>query len=226
MSDTRTTWKKRKKSKHWMKKNWKKCEGTKKKLEKNMRVPKTKLETNLQYPKKCKICNTQKSAMFQLNYSDFRSIKKFWENSRFMKKNWKKNLGVPKKNWENLWQKLEKMWGTKNKTGDKSAIPKKVQILNVSNIVDKKVQILNVSNIVPPNIVDTNIRNQILKTQIFGIKYCTHFWRGMKILSIYPNVGHSKSGFAHSFPRVEYIPGEFRYYYGIWTPKFLLFDLP
>ena len=144
-----------------MKKIWKKCEGTKKKLEKNMRVPKTKLETNLQYPKKCKICNTQKSAMFQLNYSDFRSIKKFWENSRFMKKNWKKNLGVPKKNWENLWQKLEKMWGTKNKTGDKSAIPKKVQILNVSNIVDKKVQILNVSNIVPPNI----------DKQIFGIKY-------------------------------------------------------
>ena len=49
------------------------------------------------------------------------------------------------------------MWGTKNKTGDKSAIPKKVQILNVSNIVDKKVQILNDSNIVPPNIEDTNI---------------------------------------------------------------------
>ena len=174
-----------------MKKIWKKCEGTKKKLEKNMRVPKTKLETNLQYPKKCKICNTQKSAMFQLNYSDFRSIKKFWENSRFMKKNWKKNLGVPKKNWENLWQKLEKMWGTKNKTGDKSAIPKKVQILNVSNIVDKKVQILNVSNIVHTNIEDTNIVHI--------------FWRGMKILSIYPNVGHSKSGFAHSFPRVDNI---------------------
>ena len=49
------------------------------------------------------------------------------------------------------------MWGTKNKTGDKSAIPKKVQILNVSNIVDKKVQILNVSNIVHKNIVDKNI---------------------------------------------------------------------
>ena len=90
------------------------------------------------------------------------------------------------------------MWGTKNKTGDKSAKPKKVQILNVSNIVDKKVQILNVSNIVPPNIEDTNIRNQIS-----GHKYCPHFWRGMKILSIYPNVGHSKSGFAHSFPRVD-----------------------
>ena len=56
------------------------------------------------------------------------------------------------------------MWGTKNKTGDKSAIPKKVQILNVSNIVDKKVQILNVSNIVHPNIVDTNIGTQILST--------------------------------------------------------------
>ena len=166
MSDTRTTWKKRKKSKHWMKKIWKKCEGTKKKLEKNMRVPKTKLETNLQYPKKCKICNTQKSAMFQLNYSDFRSIKKFEKNPDLWKKLEKKS-GVPKKNWENLWQKLEKMWGTKNKTGDKSAIPKKVQILNVSNIVDKKVQILNVSNIVPPNIVDTNIEDTNI-VHIFG----------------------------------------------------------
>ena len=39
-------------------------------------------------------------------------------------------------------------------------------------------------------------------------EYCTSNiadknWRGMKILSIYPNVGHSKSGFAHSFPRVD-----------------------
>ena len=59
------------------------------------------------------------------------------------------------------------MWGTKNKTGDKSAIPKKVQILNVSNIVDKKVQILNVSNIVPPNIVDTNIEHTNI-VHIFG----------------------------------------------------------
>ena len=41
------------------------------------------------------------------------------------------------------------MWDTKNKTGDKSAIPKKVQILNVSNIVDK--------NIVDKSIVDKNI---------------------------------------------------------------------
>ena len=49
------------------------------------------------------------------------------------------------------------MWGTKNKTGDISAIPKKVQILNVSNIVDKKDQILNISNIVHKNIVDKNI---------------------------------------------------------------------
>ena len=97
MSDTRTTWKKRKKSKHWMKKNWKKCEGTKKKLEKNMRVPKTKLETNLQYPKKCKICNTQKSAMFQLNYSDFRSIKKFEKIPDLWKKIGKKIWGYQKK---------------------------------------------------------------------------------------------------------------------------------
>ena len=59
------------------------------------------------------------------------------------------------------------MWGTKNKTGDKSAIPKKVQILNVSNIVDKKVQILNVSNIVHPNIVDTNIEDTNI-VHIFG----------------------------------------------------------
>ena len=79
------------------------------------------------------------------------------------------------------------MWGTKNKTGDKSAIPKKVQILNVSNIVDKKVQILNVSNIVHTNIV-SNIADKN--------------WRGMKILSIYPNVGHSKSGRKLS-PRVD-----------------------
>ena len=71
----------------------------------------------------------------------------------FMKKNWRKNLGVPKKKLENF--RFDKNWkkcgGTKNKIGDKSAIPKKMQI-NISNIVDKKVQILNVSNIVHKNI--------------------------------------------------------------------------
>ena len=80
-----------------------------------------------------------------------------------MKKNWRKNLGVPKKKLENF--RFDKNWkkcgGTKNKIGDKSAIPKKMQILNISNIVDKKVQILNVSNI-----VHKNIAHQILYTQI------------------------------------------------------------
>ena len=70
------------------------------------------------------------------------------------------------------WKKCE---GVKNNIGDKSAIPKKVQILNVSNIVHK-------------NIVDKNIVH--------------NFWRGMKILGIYPNVGHSKSGRKLS-PRVD-----------------------
>ena len=46
-------------------------------------------------------------------------------------------------------------------------------------------QILSTSNIVDKNIVDKN-------------------WRGMKILSIYPNVGHSKSGRKLS-PRVDKI---------------------
>ena len=82
----------------------------------------------------------------------------------------------------------KKCEGTKNKIGDKSAIPKKVQILNVSNIVDKKVQILNVSNIVHKNVVDKNI-----------VKYGPLFWTSMNILSICPNVVHSKSGFADSF---------------------------
>ena len=44
-------------------------------------------------------------------------------------------------------------------------------------------QILSTSNIVDKNIVDNN-------------------WRGMKILSIHPNVGHSKSGRKLS-PRVD-----------------------
>ena len=91
-----------------------------------------------------------------------------------MKKNWRKNLGVPKKKIENF--RFDKNWkkcgGTKNKIGDKSAIPKKMQILNISNIVDKKVQILNVSNIVHPNIVDTNIEDTNIEdtniAHIFG----------------------------------------------------------
>ena len=49
---------------------------------------------------------------------------------------------------------------------------------------------------------------QILTSDIVAldidIRYCPHFGTGMKILSIQnPNAGHSKSGFAHSFPRVE-----------------------
>ena len=84
---------------------------------------------------------------------------------------------------------------------DKNIVHKNIVHRNIFHIlnryenfdyIDKKVQILNVSNIVHPNIVDTNMKTNIV-----------HFWRGMKILSIYPNVGHSKSGFAHSFPRVD-----------------------
>ena len=54
----------------------KKCEGTKKNGKK-YEGTKNKIRDKSAIPKKCKICNTQKSAMFQLNYSDFRSIKKF-----------------------------------------------------------------------------------------------------------------------------------------------------
>ena len=64
------------------------------------------------------------------------------------------------------------------------------------------------------NIVDKNMFKycrqeyvQILSTfKYCRQEYCPHFGTGMKILSIYKknlNVGHSKSGFAHSFPRVD-----------------------
>ena len=45
-----------------------------------------------------------------------------------------------------------------------------------------------ISNIVHKNIADKNIVH--------------NFWRGMKIFSVYPNVGHSKSGRKLS-PRVD-----------------------
>ena len=86
----------------------------------------------------------------------------FWENSRFMKK----NLGVPKKNWENLWQKLEKMWGTKNKTGDKSAIPKKVQIFECFKYCRQKSANLKCFKYCP--------------SKYCRHKYCTHFWEVWK----------------------------------------------
>ena len=41
----------------------------------------------------------------------------------------------------------KKCEGTKNKIGDKSAIPKKVQILNVSNIVPKNIVHQNIVHI-------------------------------------------------------------------------------
>ena len=100
------------------------------------------------------------------------------KNSRFYEKKLEKKSGgkIPEKIGEKIWvyqkKKLEnfrfdKNWkkcgGTKNKIGDKSAIPKKMQILNISNIVDKKVQILNVSNI-----VHKNIAHQILYTRILS----------------------------------------------------------
>ena len=125
-------------------------------------------------------------------YIDFRGIKKFWENSRFYDKKLEKKSGGTKKKskkFQILWKKLEKYVRVPKKNGD-GYIPKEVQILNVSNIVDKKMQILTVSIIVHSNIVDKSIFH------IFGEVW--KFW-----VCTYPNVGHSKSGFAHSFPRVE-----------------------
>ena len=110
----------------------------------------------------------------------------------FMKNNWRKNLGVPKKKFRKfqiLWQKLEKMWGYQKQNWRQICNTQKNANLKCFKYCRQKSANLKCFKYCTP--------------KYCGHKYCPHFWRGMKILSIYPNVGHSKSGFAHSFPRVE-----------------------
>ena len=94
-----------------------------------------------------------------------------------------------------MWGYKKKIWGYQKNLRMKK-IRKKSGVTNfcvkckrIPFTIPKKVQILNVSNIVHKNIVHKNI--------------VPHFWRGMKILSIYPNVGHSKSGRKLLSPRVD-----------------------
>ena len=63
-----------------------------------------------------------------------------------------------------------------------------------------------VSDIVSSDIVSSDMASD-MASDIVSSDMVPQFGRGMKILRVHkknPNAGHSESGFAHSYPRVEY----------------------